>query len=130
MKNTLYHMCKQLLFTSLVISNCLSMGAVLANSSRIEQQFQFEAELNRNSFSNSGKPQNRRLKATSALKSVRWAQNSQKRFLSKSEVVRAVKKRYNARVLKITLNEPRAVYRVRVLMPSGKIKNININARR
>ena len=106
------------------------MGAVLANSSRIEQQFQFEAELNRNSFSNSGKPQNRRLKATSALKSVRWAQNSQKRFLSKSEVVRAVKKRYNARVLKITLNEPRAVYRVRVLMPSGKIKNININARR
>ena len=51
-------------------------------------------------------------------------------FRSKGEVVEEVKNRYNARVLKISLNEARAVYNVRVLMPSGKIKNIKVNARR
>ena len=51
-------------------------------------------------------------------------------FRPKSEVVREVKRRYDARVLKISLNEKRGVYRVRILMPNGKVRNLTVNARR
>ena len=51
-------------------------------------------------------------------------------FRSKSDVMREVKRRYDARVLKISLNEQRGIYRVRILMPSGKVRNITVNARR
>lgn len=59
-----------------------------------------------------------------------WLADNEGDFRSKADVIREVKRRYNARVLKITLNEKREVYRVRVLMPSGKIRNVRVSARR
>ncbi len=130
MKNIYINLFKQLLFTIIVISSCLSIVNVSANNSELKQQFESALESGGNSFLNSSRQYNSKLNANTALKSMSWAQSSQARFISKSDVVRSVKKRYNARVLKITLNEARAMYQVRVLMPSGKIKNINISARR
>ena len=49
---------------------------------------------------------------------------------SQSDVISEVKRRYNAEVLRIKLNEKRMVYEVRVLMPNGKVKNITVSARR
>jgi len=59
------------------------------------------------------------------------AQNSERDdFRTKSEVMRDVKRRYQARVLKIKLVESRGIYRVRLLMPNGKVRNISVSARR
>jgi len=63
----------------------------------------------------------------------RFAQNqrnSDYRLRSKSEVVREVKQRYNAEVLKISLNQQRATYQVRILLPNGRVKQISVSARR
>jgi uncharacterized membrane protein YkoI len=49
---------------------------------------------------------------------------------SRSEVVREIKKRYNAKVLKISLHKHQSIYRVRILLPNGKIRDIQVNARR
>jgi len=49
---------------------------------------------------------------------------------SRSEVIREVKRRYNAEVLRISYDEARKVYRVRVLMRNGKVRNITVSARR
>lgn len=49
---------------------------------------------------------------------------------SRSEVVREVKKRYNAKVLKISLHKHQSIYRVRILLPNGKIRKIEVSARR
>ena len=49
---------------------------------------------------------------------------------SKSDVVRDVKQRYNAQVLKITLDQNKATYRVRLLLPSGRIKEVSVSAKR
>lgn len=49
---------------------------------------------------------------------------------SRSEVIREVKQRYNAEILRIELDEKRKVYKVRILMPNGKVRNITISARR
>lgn len=58
------------------------------------------------------------------------AQNEESKpdYRSKAEVMRDVKRRYDARVLKITLNRQRDIYRVRVLMPNGKVRNITVSA--
>ena len=70
----------------------------------------------------------------SVLKPIRHAQNGRDKdrenFRSRSEVVREIKQRYDAKVLKISLNEARAVYDVRVLMPNGKVRNMQVSARR
>ena len=58
------------------------------------------------------------------------SQNRQSEFRNRSEVMQEVKRRYDAKVLKISLNKQREVYNVRVLMPSGKVRNIQISARR
>jgi uncharacterized membrane protein YkoI len=61
----------------------------------------------------------------------RFTQEVQQSALrSRSEVIQQVKREYNAEVLKITLDERRQVYRVRVLMPNGKVRKLTINARR
>ncbi|RBP50845.1 PepSY domain-containing protein [Arenicella xantha] len=49
---------------------------------------------------------------------------------SRSEVVQEVKDRYNAKVLRIQLNKDRSVYKVRVLMPNGKVRDLSIRASR
>jgi len=67
---------------------------------------------------------------SSVLRPLRHSQNSNTAYRSKSSVVREVKARYKAKVVKISLNEQRGVYYVRVLMPSGKIKTVQVNARR
>ena len=48
---------------------------------------------------------------------------------SRSDVMREVKERYNAKVLKISLNEKSGVYNVRVLMPNGKVRSLQVIAR-
>lgn len=63
-----------------------------------------------------------------------FAQNrsgkSSKNLRSKSEVVREVKQRYNAEVLKISLNSKGTAYIVRVLMPDGRVRQITVSATR
>ena len=49
---------------------------------------------------------------------------------SRSEVVQEVKERYNAKVLRIQLSRDQSVYKVRVLMPNGKVRDLSIRARR
>jgi len=49
---------------------------------------------------------------------------------SESDVIREVKKRYNAEVLRINYNAKAKAYKVRVLMPNGKVRNLTISARR
>ncbi len=58
----------------------------------------------------------------------RWVKNDRKSYRSRSEVINEVKRRYDATVLKIRFNEQRAVYNVRILMPSGKIRSIQVSA--
>jgi len=58
------------------------------------------------------------------------AQNSDKQFRSKGDVMQEVKRRYDGKVLKISLNKQRAIYNVRILLPSGKVRNITVSARR
>jgi len=60
----------------------------------------------------------------------RYSQNTQAQLRSRSEVVSEVKQRYKAKVLKVALNKQKTKYNVRVLMPSGKVRNLEINARR
>ncbi len=71
-----------------------------------------------------------------ASKKVSWKKSSygssnyaQAKVRSRSEVMNEVKQRYNAKVLKISLNEKAGVYYVRMLMPSGKVRSIQVNAR-
>jgi uncharacterized membrane protein YkoI len=51
-------------------------------------------------------------------------------YRSKGEVVREIKQRYNAQVVKITFQRSTGTYRVRALMPNGKVRNIKVDARR
>lgn len=56
-------------------------------------------------------------------------QTSQSRGLkSRSEVVSEVKQRYGGEVLKVVLDEKKAVYRVRILMPDGRVRVVSVNA--
>jgi len=49
---------------------------------------------------------------------------------SRSDVMNEVKKRYDAKVLKISLNAKTQTYNVRILLPSGKVRNIQMSANR
>lgn len=62
---------------------------------------------------------------------LEYAQNGADNLRSRSDVMQEVKRRYkNAEVLRIFLDERQQVYRVRVLMPNGKVRNLTISARR
>lgn len=49
---------------------------------------------------------------------------------SRSEIIREVKDRYDAEILRIEYDDKRKVYKVRVLMPNGKVRDLTINASR
>ena len=49
---------------------------------------------------------------------------------SESDIIREVKQRYKAEVLRINYNAKAKAYKVRVLMPNGKVRNLTISARR
>jgi len=66
----------------------------------------------------------------SVLVPLRHTQSTVAQYRSKKEVVQEVKRRSNAKVLKITLNKKTEMYRVRVLMPSGKVRLIRVSAKR
>lgn len=63
-----------------------------------------------------------------------YAQNQQrspqKSQRSQSEVVRQVKRQYNAEVLKISMNQNGSAYRVRILMPNGRVREVTVSAYR
>ena len=61
---------------------------------------------------------------------LKYSQNENANLRSRSDVMQEVKRRYNAEVLKITLDQRQQIYRVRVLMPNGKVRNLQISARR
>ncbi len=76
-------------------------------------------------------------KFSTVLQPLRQAQrntsnssNSTQGLKSQAEVIAAVKSQYDGRVLKITLNEKKTSYSVRVLLPTGKVKNLEVNARK
>lgn len=75
----------------------------------------------RNSYAPSFESNNR-----STTFSPRYAQSE---YRSRSAVISEVKQRFNAKVLKISLNEKEGVYNVRVLMPNGKVRSLQVNAR-
>lgn len=77
-----------------------------------------------------GKRHNDRSQLDIVLTPFIKTQNQQAQFRSRSEVMREIKRRYDAKVLKISLNKKREIYNVRVLMPSGKVRNIQVSARR
>lgn len=66
----------------------------------------------------------------SVIRPFRWVKNDDRNFRSKGEVMNEVKHRYKAKVLRISLNEKRGVYNVRILLPSGRVKNVQFSARR
>ena len=59
-----------------------------------------------------------------------YAQNKERPVRPRSEVMQEVKQRYNAKVLKISLNQRRDTYNVRVLMPNGKVRSLKVSALR
>jgi uncharacterized membrane protein YkoI len=61
---------------------------------------------------------------------IQHTQNERDNLRSRSDVIQEVKRRYDAEVLKISLDERTQVYRVRVLMPNGKVRDLKISARR
>ncbi len=70
------------------------------------------------------------VKTSSYQAAYQLSQNGKTKLRSRSDVIQEVKRKYNAEVLKISLDERQQVYRVRVLMPNGKVRNLQINARR
>jgi len=70
------------------------------------------------------------VKTSSYQAAYELSQNGKAKLRSRSDVIQEVKRKYNAEVLKISLDERQQVYRVRVLMPNGKVRNLRINARR
>ncbi len=61
---------------------------------------------------------------------IELSQKGRSSLKSRSDVIAEVKRRYNAEVLKISLDERQQVYRVRVLMKNGKVRNLQVSARR
>lgn len=49
---------------------------------------------------------------------------------SRSDVMNEVKKRYDAKVLKISLNSHTGIYHVRILLPNGKVRSVQISRKR
>lgn len=66
----------------------------------------------------------------SVVRPLRWVKNDNRKFRSKSEVMSEVKDRYKAKVLRISLNERRGVYNIRILLPSGKVRSVQLSAYR
>ena len=66
----------------------------------------------------------------SVIRPLRWVKDDNRNFRSKTEVMKEVKDRYKAKVLRISLNEKRGVYNVRILLPSGKVRSLQLSARR
>ncbi len=64
-----------------------------------------------------------------AQNAARRPQSKQER-IGKSEIVRKVKQRFDAQVLRISLNKSGTAYRVRVLMPDGRVRVIVMEAYR
>lgn len=58
----------------------------------------------------------------------RLTQNQQGQLRSRSDVMREVKKRYNAEILRISLSQNGRFYVVRMLMPNGKVRSVQVNA--
>jgi len=68
--------------------------------------------------------------AQSNKKYSKESRSTQNQFRSRSDVMSEVKQRYNAKVLKISLNEKSGTYSVRVLMPNGKVRSLQVSARK
>ena len=58
------------------------------------------------------------------------SKSSKKGLRSRSDVMNEVKKRYDAKVLKISLNSHTGIYNVRILLPNGKVRLIQISQKR
>lgn len=71
-----------------------------------------------------------KVKRPSLTRQAQFSQSQSRSLRSRSEVIRDVKSRYNAEVLKVTLSQNSRFYNVRVLMPNGKVKNIQVSAER
>ena len=122
MRIPLDQLLKKLLITCVVISSSVSASSVIALS---------PADSNsQRSASNQSHLPPLQTELRSVPKPLRWVQSGQNKFRSKGDVVQEVKRRYDARVLKISLNERREVYNVRILLPGGKVRNIQVSALR
>ena len=77
----------------------------------------------------SAKHSNKYTKSNKALYKSNRNRYAQNNIRSKSDVMREVKQRYNAKVLKISLNDKSGIYYVRVLMPNGKVRSLQVSAR-
>lgn len=61
---------------------------------------------------------------------TQYSQKQNDKLRSRGDVIREIKRRHNCEILKVSLDERKQLYRVRVLMPNGKVRNLKISARR
>ena len=115
---------KQLLTATMVVGSCLFYGGAQAVDGATRHEPYRQSSRN-DKYSHKPVYQT---DIRSRPSMDRWAQNKNRNFRSKREVINEVKRRYDATVLKINLNDKRAVYNVRILMPNGKVKSIQVSA--
>jgi hypothetical protein len=104
--------------------------ASLLQSVVVSAAFAFDLDIEGNTQQSVRSIENVSLAARVQLKPFQYSQNRRSNLRSRSDVIHEVKTRYNAEVLKITLDERQQLYRVRVLMPNGKVRNLQVSARR
>jgi len=115
-------------FLSVALLVLANMNTSAASDRYTQQSYKKSKVSSHESNYRNDKNQNRykQSKQRSATKKVQYAQNSKR---SRSDVMNEVKQRYNAKVLKISFNEKTGVYNVRMLMPSGKVRSVKVNAK-
>ena len=97
-----------------------------SNSYKFDQRSShYQSQTNSKKYSSSYAP-NAKRNQNSFNDKPRYAQA---KVRSRSDVMSEVKSKYNAKVLKISLNEKAGVYNVRMLMPNGKVRSIQVSAR-
>jgi len=123
---------KMLRNSLVLVALCLSGNAIALNSNSNQfstNKLSIDNGFIVNSLDHKYRSRNRS-SSNSVLRPSRRAQadTSSQSLRTKSEVMQEVKKQYNGMVLKMSLNQSAEMYSVRVLLPSGKIKNISVSA--
>ena len=106
-----------MLKTSMIKTALLLLNIVTLGVSSVGTVYAFDGPHSYKSQSSKYSPNNRHI------------QYAQKQYRSRNDVMSEVKQRYNAKVLKMTLDEKTGIYNVRVLMPNGKVRGLKVNAR-
>lgn len=116
----MYKVIYKIIFTNLAIILCLVGGEAFALSSENRPHLEVSKVKYQSGITKrraTGKP---------------WAtlKLAKENLRSRSDVMNEVKKRYEAKVLKISLNSHTGIYHVRILLPNGKVRSVQISRKR